>query len=356
MPYNFKYTPAFRSRQQELLVLGSFNFEERIFPLIEIIKEKDRVNNSRPISEIWLSHINAIKASKVLVDLPVYIKDTTSMPTEVVSFNRTTLSNLERRIEFFSMLEPSAQKVIPVVSSLLNKTGETDSITNQIIELRKIFPSVAVRTFTNSLDSDVQEIQDNLTAEDILIYDLDTVQPLSPYVKKQMKTIEGLGAAYKVVIRSAINTEIQNVKLDHGEVVADADNSLIDLFQTNLHMNAFGDYVGIKKDDMGAGGTISPGFIFYDPIDNLYYGYKGEIKNLAEFENTIVPAVLNSEIVERLSNDDPQFISEENYGYKLLLKIQSGEDSGKSQAKFKRISMEHYLHCIREKIRAGDFD
>ncbi|MBS1599504.1 MAG: hypothetical protein JST75_14860 [Bacteroidetes bacterium] len=348
--------PALRSRQQELLALKSFAFEERIFPLLEIIKEKDRVNNTRAIRDIWMEYILSPNFANILVDLPTYIRDTGSMSDEVLRFNRTTLSNIERRVEFFSMFAAVADKMIPVVSTLLYKSRETDSITRQVAALRAIFPRIAIRTFTGTFETDLAEINANLTAQDILIYDMDTAQPLNPFVKKQKNIIAGILGPYKIALRSAINTEIQNVKLDHGEVIADADNSLLELFSTSLQMNGFGDYAGIKKDDLSSGGTISPGFIFYDPVENLYYGYKGEVKNLAEFEDTIVPAVLDSDVVQRLLADYPEFVNQENPGYQTLLAIRAGTDSGKSQAKFKRIAMEHYLHCMRVNTRHGVFD
>jgi hypothetical protein len=351
MPFTFEYIPVLRSRQQELAVLDSFAFEDRMFPLLEIIKERDRVNNQRPVQEIWMGHIDRAQSERVLVDLPTYIRDTASMPDEIVSFNRTMLSNKDRRIAFFLSLATPNQKMIPVVSSLYLKTREPGTITFQFAALRPRFPSMAIRTFTSTFDLDIEEIQQLLTGQDILLYDMDTAQPLNPLVKKQMTRLATVQAPYKVAIRSAINTEIQNIKLDHGEVVADADNSLLELFRQPLHMNAFGDYAGIKKDDLNAGGTISPGFIFYDPLDNLYYGFKGQAKDLAEFERTIVPDVLASPVVKRILAEHPSHLSEENAGYRQLLAIQAGQESGKSQAKFKRIAMEHYLHCIRTKIR-----
>lgn len=356
MSFNFKYVPVMRSRQQELIVLKSFDFEDQIFPMLEIIKEKDRINNNRPINEIWTECVNSIQAERVFIDLPVYIRDKTSMQDEVVAFNRTRLSNLQRRIEFFEMFSMLRHKVIPVVSTLFYKTGEHKSITNQIKALRDIFPNVAVRTFTATLENDLEEIHQNLGAGDVLFYDLDTIQPLNPLVKKQRAELDKIKTPYKVAIRSAINTEIQNIKLDHGGVVADADNSLLELYNSWLRMNAFGDYAGIKKDDLNAGGTISPGFIFYDPMDDLYYGYKGEIKSLNEFADTIVPAVLNSPAVQLLKHQAPEYVSAQNLGYQTLLAIQENPDSGRSQAKFKRIAMEHYLHCIRQKIREGVFN
>jgi len=353
MPFNFKYVPVLRARQQELLVLDSFAFEEGMIPLLEIIKEKDRVNNTRSVQQIWLEHIWQSAVGRLLVDLPTYIRDAASMSDEVVAFNRTLLSNMDRRIDFFASLAPAAAKVIPVVSSLFAKTGQLGTIAYQVNALRQTFGALAFRTFGATFEQDIPEIEVDITDQDILIYDLDTAQPLHPLVKRHMTRIGGLQGPYKVAIRSAINTEIQNIKLAHGEVIPDADNSLLDVYDSLLHMNAFGDYAGIKKDDLGSGGTISPGFIFYDPLDNLYYGFRGEIKDLGEFERTIVPSVLDSEVVKRILAEHPSYLSDKNAGYQQLLAIRSGSVSGKSQAKFKRIAMEHYLHCIRTKIQEG---
>lgn len=95
------------------------------------------------------------------------------------------------------------------------------------------------------------------------------------------------------------------------------------------------------------------GFIFYDPYDNLFYGFKSEIKQLEEFERTIVPSVLNSHVVENLQENYPEFI-DGNPGIEMLRRIRDNdEESGKNQAKFKKISMDHYLHCIKTSIEKG---
>ncbi len=357
MPFDFLYMPTFRARQQELIVLSSFDFGNRIYPLLEIIKEKDRKNNRSSVAEIWNEYVDNTTSDKILIDLPVYLKNTASMPDEVVLFNRKVLTNIDERLKFFKLFKDSADKVIPVVSSLFLKTSEAKTITKQIRTLRKHFPNIAIRTFTNTVEQDIKEIEDELGENDILIYDLDTAQPLNPLVKKQNILLKRIEEPTRVVLRSAINTEIQNIKLDHGEIVADADNSLLELFSSPpLSFNAFGDYAGIKKDDLNAGGTISPGFIMYDPIENLYYGFKGDIKSLAEFEDTIVPSIFASDVYNIMFSSRPEFLSSDNAGFETLRKIRTGRESGKSQAKFKRISMEHYLHCIKTKIDAGDFD
>lgn len=351
---SLKYIPVFRARQQEMIVLKETVFGDRIFPMIEIVKEKDRTNRTATSIEIYTELIQSINATKVLVDLPTYIKENTSTQKEVIQFNRKILENLDARILFFKSLSKLSDKVIPVISTLLHKTGETNTISKQYEALKDIFPIIAIRTFHFTFDNDIDNIQRVIQPKDLLIYDLDTLSTTSPLLKIHKTKITGL-QTHKALIRSAINTEIQNVKLDHGNIVGEADNSLIETY-SSYGFQAFGDYVGIKKDDMGSGGTISPGFIFYDPIDNLFYGYNSDVKKLAEFETTIVPAVLGSEIVKKMLRDYPTYLDRtQNLGYDLLVKINENPilESGKSQAKFKKISMEHYFHCIRTAINDG---
>lgn len=353
MPSNLIYMPTFRARQQEMIVLRSFEFGERIFPLIEIVKEKDRSNNQQTFQEIYTGLVAAIHSEKVFVDLPTYFRDASGMQDEVVSFNRTVLSNIDNRLAHYNLFAAQNQKVIPVVSSLLLKTGELNTITQQYQNLKQTFPSVAIRTFTNTFNNDLDEIRALLTAEDFLIYDIhEGVGMTSPVIKKDITTLDTITLPWKIALRSAINTDIQNVRLNHGDIVYEADNSLRDIFNQLLHFNAFGDFAGIKKDDLTSGGTISPGFILYNPADNLYYGYKGTVKNLAEFETTIVPDVLASPVAAAILASNPAYLNDQNEGWNTLLRIQGGE-TGKSQAKFKKISIEHYLHCMRIAIAAG---
>ena len=82
--------------------------------------------------------------------------------------------------------------------------------------------------------------------------------------------------------------------------------------------------------------------------------------DLIEFETTIVPAVIASKSSERMQSDSLDYLGAGNKGWEIITNIKRGEynggESGKSAAKFKRISMEHYLHCMKVKISNGDFD
>lgn len=355
MAHDFEYMPVFRSRQQEIKVLKSFDFGDQICPLIEVIKEKDRKNKKDSPKEIYSEIINSIKAPKVLLDLPVYLKEASNTQEEVVKFIRGVIQDKEKRVDFLNQFNDLNEKVIPVISSLLLATGEPNTIQYQSENLEDNFPELAYRIFHNTFDEDLEELEHLFDPEtDILIYDLDKVEITSPVVRKQVNKLKNaIGDGFKVMVRSAINEEVQNVKLDHEEIVGEANNSLVEMYKKQ-GFDAFGDYAGIKKDDLTSGGTISPGFIFYDPYDNLFYGFKSDVKELEEFERTIVPAVLNSPVVQNLQEKHPEFI-EGNPGIEMLRKIRDDDkESGKNQAKFKKISMDHYLHCIKTSIEKDE--
>lgn len=360
MDTNLIYMPTLRVRQQESLVLKSFNFGEHIYPLIEIVKEYDRSRKEevqKSFEEIHIELIQNIKARKVFVDLPIYLKQSGAVQNEVVAFSQKVINNIKTRCEYINRLVSESSKIIPVISSYLSKTGEVDSIEQQFKLLSPNFKSIAFRLFPVTFNVDFQIATQIARSEDYIIIDLDTINPYpkSPPIRPIVNALTNFNSCYKVLLRSAINTEIQNVKLDHGQVVFDADNSHIDIeIMTDFGVNATGDFAGIKKDDLTAGGTISPGFIYYDAVENQYYGYRADIKDLSQFENKIVPDILNSDATIRMSRNTPSFVSEQNPGFATLIKIQKREESGKSQAKFKRIALEHYLYCMRLKIENNE--
>ncbi|HSZ72890.1 MAG TPA: hypothetical protein VK750_09445 [Cytophagaceae bacterium] len=359
MATNLKYIPVFRTRQQEILVLSTFEFEKRIFPLIEIIKEKDRANSTATFVECYQKIITSIKAEKVFVDLPIYLKESGSMQDEVLAFSRSIISNKENRTQRLIDIGKMNNKVIPVISSYVSKTGEADTLKPQFDLLVPHFDSIAIRMFIPSFDTDLPEVTRLLRASDYLIIDLDTITPntKTPVFKKLIEKLNAITICPKIILKSAINSDIQNTLMEHGSIIYEADNSQIETYR-DFGAIAFGDYVGIKKDDLTAGGTISPGFIFYDATENSFYGFKGlgkDDRTLADFENIIVPAVIESAAAKRMA-PPLLYLSDENKGWQTINKISRKEESGKSQAKFKRIAMEHYLHCIRTNIRGGEYD
>lgn len=360
MDNNLIYMPTFRVRQQETIVLKSFNFGRNMYPLIEIVKEFDRSRKGdmqKTFEEIHLDLIESIHSNFVFVDLPIYLKQSGAVKDEVVEFSYRISNNIDRRCEYLNKLNKFRKKVIPVICSFLSKTGESDSIQKQYDFLSPHFDRIAFRLFPLTFKEDFSIVSQLARPNDYIIMDLDTINPFpkSPPLRPLISALKSFNKCCKILLRSAINTEIQNVKLDHGQVVYEADNSQIDIeILKDFGVNATGDFVGIKKDDLTAGGTISPGFIYYDATENQYYGYRAAVKELIQFENLIVPAIIESEATKRMMTAKPPFVGQDNPGFNTLQNINSGNESGKSQAKFKKIAIEHYLYCMRVKIENGE--
>lgn len=335
--------------------MKSFDFGELMAPMVEIIKPYDRKRpaaSQKSFKEVYCDLVNNISAQKVFVDLPLYLKERGSMKDETLAFSRGIISNMERRTEHLMEFEEVSDKVIPVVNSFLHKTGETDTLQAQVDSLRKKFSSIAFRSLYSHFLIDWSEISALATSADFIILDLDVINPYpSPQIKPIIEAWRDFDVCPKVVLRSATNTEISNVGLDHGSVVYDVDNGLVETYQTSLHADLFADYSGIKKDDLTSGGTISPGFLFYDAVKNHFVGFKGNVKRLEEFAETIVPDVIASEAAANMRESGRPYLTE-NSGWDTLVRISEGEETGKSQAKFKRIAMEHYLHCRKVDLEA----
>ena len=375
-----KYMPVLRVRQEEIKVLKSFDFGKRIYPCLEIIKELDRESNNgktknstkpkvqKTFEDVYLPLINNINAEQVFVDLPVHLQPIRGMKKPTILFLRRVVANREVRTEYLKKLIPLATKVIPVISTYSEMTGERASITLQENDLRPYFKKIAFRTFINTFPRDINQIRKLIQKDDYIIMDwedleLDMSDGDQQDIVDELKKLD----CNIIVHRNPFPKGITNAGLEHGVIVDTIDNSLINIYE-GFSGSIFSDYVGIKKDDIGDGGTISPGFFYYDAIKNVFYGYrykygshkKGQPKpRIEEYETTIIPAVINSDATRRMRTHPLDFLGADNNGWRIIKNIELGlpdGESGKNAAKFKRISMEHYLYCLRTRISNGDFD
>ena len=382
MSTTLKYMPIFRSREWENKVLEYFDFGDRIYPCVEIIKEVDRlpakpkkkskkaiaVKNPKLFETVYGPLLKKIRAEYVFIDLPIHLSNRTKLKPNVLDFFTRVISRMEVRTEYIKKLIPWAgENVIPVISSYYDITGVPETIVWQENELRAAhFKTIAFRTFLNTFEQDIKQIKPVLQSHDYLIVDwgdekLDLSDPT------QMEIIGHLSKLNCTIIthRNPIANDVTNVGLEHGQIVDKIDNSLLDKYKTYGGV-CFSDYAGIKKDNLDKGAPLtSPGFVYYDAVINEFYGFrfehgghkKGEQRpNIDEFVTRIVPDIIKSEASQRMLAHTLPFLGSANLGWRIIKNIKAQKEKGRSAAKFKRIGMEHYLHCIKTRIKNGDFD
>lgn len=367
------YIPVFRLRQQEKIVLTSFDFGSEIYPYVEIFKhfeQKPRIikatSKTKPkapkqFHEIYLPIIRQIKSDKVFIDLPIQLKVSNKMKTEVIEFLRGVVGKRDVRTSHLLSLKSINEKAIPVISTYSQRTGEPNSIRLQEADLRPAFQILAFRTSAITFTNDMIQINAVLRPHDYLIIDfeercladsedMDAIQFMLDY----LKTFDG---CHVVLMNSPIDHKITNSGLDHAQKIDHVDNSLLERFKA-FGAHSFADHAGIKRDVVESGGGISPGFIYYDAVENTFYGFKGlkrEKPDLNDLREIIVRDVLISDPTARMQGSNMEYLCRDNVGWKMLGDMWNEIEPWRSQAKFKRIAMEHYLHCIKIKILAGSF-
>jgi hypothetical protein len=369
------YVPAFRGKREEFNVLEKFDFGEYIFPLIEIIKtcnstvkeDMPVLTRKRNFRSCYLRLLNNIKAKHVFIDLPVNL-DQSGLTGENLIFFRSIIFDRNTRTDFIKELVHFNSKVIPVVSTYWEINNEPKSIILQENDLRNSFNTLAFRIFPTDISAfnrDISQVTEVFKPQDYLIVDWEETQ--FDYGDLDQKEILGKLKESNfnnvIVHRNSFPKDLTNVGLKHNEVVEKIDNSLLETYKNYLG-NGFSDYAGIKKNNLEKGGVSSPGFIYYDGTQNLFYGFrykngghkKGQPKpKPEEFEKIIVPDVIASEATKNMLDHHLDFLGEQNHGWSLINDIDNREENGKSPGKFKRISMLHYLHCVKTKLLNGDF-
>lgn len=379
MSTELKYMPILRLRQWELAVLKNFYFGKQMFPCVEIVREKE--SNDLPLKKttqkakvpakktlsfeeyhgpiLWKIH-----SEKVFVDLPTHMKPEKGMYKDVVKFIKTVTTVRKQKTAYLIKLKNYSQKIIPVISTYSQITGEPNSIKLQEADLRVHFNTLAFRTFPLTFENDLKQIESVAQSQDFLIVDLGDyiADPTNDDIIPIVEKLKNFNKCHITIVRSAMDHDLTNVGLEPGVKVFEADNRVLTTYK-DLSGNSFGDYAGIKKDKVLEGRGISPGFVIFNPLENEFYGFRGAVdekgkskQQLEDFADIIIPSVMACPIIDMMQQSLLPFLGPNNRGWLILEKMYKKIDKGtQSPGKFKFISMEHYLHCIRTKIDAGHF-
>jgi hypothetical protein len=337
---------VFRFRAQERKAFCATPFSNKLLPLIEIVTEKPTSNSKSDSIAQLLKDIEDTNTS-IILDIPMYIKIKNRTTKTVRDYLTPVLAEPKKRIEILT--DPrlvESEKVIPTITYNPNSPYPDGYLVHQEKHLRNYYKHIAFRIYPNHFVDSISEINSIIRQDDIIILDIDESSHSHPVNRKLYKQVHDLSkqnGSTSVLIRSAIPRDLTNVDLDHGNIIQEADNSLLTDYYA-LGFNAFGDYCGVKKDELTEGGTISPGYIMYSWKDNSFYGFKGVLNQAATFETIVVPSVTSSGVW----NEYSQTHQMNCFGCNTIENIKQNKKRGKSQPEWKGFACGHYLYTMEE--------
>jgi len=342
-----KYVPILRYRESEKKTLDDVAISNKILPMIEIVQEKRKST----MKTDCFNEINSFATNsntKLLVDFPLYIKMKNNTLSNVRNFLSPLLANPQLRInEFMKIVNPN---ITPVISYNPNMPlFNSGSVSYEINQLRPIFGQLGLRIFSTHAQAALDEADGLLRPGDIILVDLGEDSHSNPIFSSYFQFIHQFAKKHNcktVLIRSVINPSITNTGLTNNSVVTSLDNSLLNDY-TTLGFDAFGDYCGIKKDELTDGGMPSPGCIFYHWWNNAYYGHKGVYKQPKTFTTMVTSSLISStEWNDYQTNSTSHRLN--CPGCMGVSKIHATGQGGDSAPKWKVMMSSHYLHTMEE--------
>lgn len=345
---NIKYIPVMRFREQERKAFKSVKLNRNITPLFEIISQKPRQNSKKDSIQTLIEETEGY--SNIIIDVPIYIKIEPKTKSNVSSFIQPMKADYKAKIAYLSdeRLKKS-NRFIPVVSYDPNIPFSKEMINEQIVQYRKKFSRLAYRFFFKHYNQYIETIETELKPNDILIFDLDEALHNHTKFINIHKTVTKLAiqrGVSSVVLRSPIQRSLTNTELDNGKIIKGIDNSLLHDYK-KIGYSAFGDYAGVKKDDLIDGGRISPGYLFYSLEYNSFYGFKGEVDNASSFTNVLAPNIIQSKVWKEFNLEHKQTC----FGCNSINKIYKGKKAGNSQPAWKGFASSHYLQTLNEFLK-----
>jgi len=345
------YVPILKNRPVEVGVLKdlfSVPLSNNTIPMIEVIQKKVQTNSKYDFFEIIDQVTNRECCdNKYFVDI---VKR--NAPSRVIEPVRTFLTSVTRDPDYYLKILKNIEHkngLIPIVS--YNKDWlESGLISSHAQKLREDFDQIGFRIFPSHFDQIYVELSESVNEGDFILLDIDNSSHVNPLFKEIYNKIKGLKDKKNIktiILNSTKEDTVTNVSLTNGEPIFEIDNSLRDLYDSSYKFDGFGDYSGIVNSLPTSGGGISPAGIFYSKRFNCFVGFRRS-KSLSEFEDFIAPEIMKSEYWEEYS----EIHHKKCPGCIEIKRINSISDpkqkKGKSQAKWKGITMSHYIYSIDE--------
>lgn len=345
------YVPVMKNRTVEVGVLQQLStmhvFDGNIIPLVELIQEKTRSNNKNTFIHDLCDILADAPDMQVMVDFykSTKLRNTTDAIREYVTM-AVRLPNFS--VDELIPLSLYRDRVIPVVS-YLSESVSLDRIKFEASQFRNTFSRLAFRVKVQDFEHVFSCVEELISSNDYLIFDIESASHTSPVLKKIYKRISDSKRIHKftsIIINAHRPENLVNKDMPDGEPIADIDNSLKELYSSS-YMNkfdGFGDYACISASLPTTGGAISPVGIYYSDENNYFVSYRGRAPQLSEFPLYIAPSIVASEYWREFNEDHHSVCP----GCQEITAVVTGKKSGRNQAQWKMITMLHYIYTLFE--------
>lgn len=342
------YMPIVKNRLIEMNVLREIYkipLSSETIPMIEIIQEHARSNSAKTFIDD-LEEILKQTSSFVLVDI---LK--TNIPKSTTETVREFLTKVNRKPGFALDLMLQLKKIhniVPVVS-YHPENIDAAAIKAEVEILRANYSKLALRIKSVTYYAVFPIFSSLVESGDLIILDIDNASHTNPALKVMYKAIREIKNKIGVttfIVNSTKSETITNKQLEDKQPILEIDNSLKEVYNASSYgFNGFGDYACVANTLPTSGGSISPAGIYYSRENNFFVGFKARKQDLSEFvyiASSIVDSEYWKEYLEEHHKTCP--------GCKMIYGISEGSENGKNQAKWKGITMSHYIYTIDESL------
>lgn len=327
-----KYVPVLQYRGAEISAIESFSGLRVSKPLIELVKDSPDGSYRTTLSKYNFD---------LFVDVPMHIKISQSTLEDVEQFLSLPIVNINERLNIFQQIG-YLPHITPVISYNPNTNFSAGVLNTQRQFLAKLgYDKFAYRLYNAAFDAPFIEIAKIIGKDDTLIFDLDYKSLSTEGTKctaiNALKTKVGF---FSVPIQSMIPKSLKNKDYVHKGIETNIDTSIVKDSKTK-GFDAFGDYCGIKKNDLKKARGISPAFLFYSFKNNHFIGFRGTQDKMPTFKTIIAPAILSNPVW----NEYSQALINSCPGRQYILTINANQGTG-NQTTWKTAGIAHYLSTM----------
>lgn len=349
-----KYVPALMSLDGELNALKNQNFSNNIMPLIQIIKDVKKANGTARV----ITDIENIIISKPDINFFITVPRNLNLTNKQLKKPvRAFYTEIESKGCYHSDILNTFCKypnVIPAIEVKLDDyiVGDLKNLKTSLLNTPQKFCYIVE---AKRLDVIKNELFELITENDFLIYNLEELSFEKTSIKKEIKEIhaEQLRKGFKTIVIKQIYKELTFSKFPNGLIKpgTDAydciDYDFYDDFKS-YNFDYFGDKAGIRSNPIYGGGLSYPAFLTIEMDSFEHHGFNGIEKDPNSFKTILLRKYIKSDHWTSILSSTYKSTC---FGCKMIEKFNSNIDNPNSAAKWKTVTICHFIGTIDDKIK-----